>query len=65
MLTQPNIIKGNNTVYQIYLDKNELYMAFSLNEPECQLEAKINMEKCIQDIGNVIFENKMKRNDEK
>ncbi len=35
-------------------------MAFT----ESELEAKINMEKCIQETGKFMFDNKMTRNDE-
>ncbi len=48
-----DIIKENNTDYQIYADDNELYMAFSPNDIESQLDAKTNMEQCIEDTGKI------------
>ncbi len=60
-----DIIKQNNTNYQIYADDNELYLMFSPNTEESQMQAKGTVEQCIKETGRFMMENKMKRNDEK
>ena len=60
-----DIIKHNNTNYQIYADDNELYLMFSPNDEDMQVRSKEIMEHCITETGKFMMENKMKRNDEK
>jgi hypothetical protein len=60
-----DIMKENDTDYQIYADDNELYMAFTPGDTDSESETKEKMETCIKHSGKFMLKNKMKRNDDK
>ncbi len=59
------LIRKYGLQYHIYAEDTQLYIAFSPLDKDDWVKAKLNMEKCLSIIKDVLLENRMKLNDSK